>query len=83
MPTKQQLQEQLTSLTDNIRDTTRLLQEHLTTPDYTTIRQLEWNLGWHNGLYELYILEDPELDNQAVTFTIKVLQALLEPPTED
>ena len=47
------------------------------------MRQLGWNLGWHNRLYELYILEDPELDPQAVTFTIKVLEALLEPPTEE
>ena len=78
MPTKQQLQTQLTTLTDNVKDTIRLLQEHLETPDYTTIRQLGWNLGWHNRLYEPYILEDPELDPQAVTFTIKVLQDLLE-----
>ena len=65
----------------DIRDTIRLLQEHLETPDYTTIRQLGWNLGWHNGLYELYITEEPDLDPQAVTFTIKVLQALLKETT--
>jgi len=69
------------NLEQDIRDTIRLLQEHLETPDYTTIRQLGWNLGWHNGLYEPHITEEPELDPQAVTFTIKVLQSLLEPQT--
>ena len=78
MPTKQQLQTQLTTLTDNVKDTIRLLQEHLETPDYTTIRQLGWNLGWHNGLYEPHITTEQEFDEQAVTFTIKVLQDLLE-----
>ena len=68
----------MANLEQDIRDTIRLLQEHLETPDYTTIRQLGWNLGWNNRLYELYILEDPELDPQAVTFTIKVLESLLE-----
>ena len=71
----------MANLEQDIRDTIRLLEEHLETPDYTTIRQLGWNLGWHNRLYELYILEDPELDPQAVTFTIKVLESLLEEPT--
>ena len=71
----------MANLEQDIRDTIRLLQEHLETPDYTTIRQLGWNLGWNNRLYEPYILEEPELDHQAVTFTIKVLEALLEPPT--
>ena len=78
MPTKQQLQNQLTTLQQNIQDTIRLLQEET---DYTTIRQLGWNLGWHNGIYELYIIEDPTYDPQAITFTTKVLQDLLEPPT--
>lgn len=78
MPTKRELQEQLDTLKQNIRDTIRLLQEE---PDYTTIRQLGWNLGWHNGIYNPEILEDPHLDPQAITFTTKVLQALLEPTT--
>jgi hypothetical protein len=81
MPTKQQLQNSLTTLTDNTRDTIRLLKEQLDTPDYTTIRQLGWNLGWKDGIYNPEILEDPHLDPQAITFTIKVLTALLEPPT--
>lgn len=81
MPTKQQLQTELTTLKDNIRDTTRLLTEHLEAPDYTTIRQLGWNLGWHNGIYELYIIEDPTYDEQATEFAVKVLKDLLEPPT--
>ena len=68
----------MANLEQDIRDTIRLLQEHLETPDYTTIRQLGWNLGWHNNLYEPYITEEPELDPQAVTFTIKVLESLLE-----
>ena len=81
MPTKQETRTQLNQLKETIRDTITLLQEHLATPDYTTIRQLSWNLGWHNGYYEAYILEEPDLDPQAVLFTIKVLQAVLEPPT--
>jgi len=71
----------VTNLEQNIRDTIRFLQEHLTTPDYTTIRQLGWNLGWHNGIYEPHITEELGFDEQAVTFTIKVLQALLEEET--
>lgn len=70
----------MANLEQDIRDTIRLLTEHLETPDYTTIRQLGWNLGWNNNIYEPYILEEPELDSQAVTFTLKVLEALLEEP---
>ena len=68
----------MANLEQDIRDTIRLLEEHLKTPDYTTIRQLGWNLGWHNGLYEPHITTEQEFDEQAVTFTIKVLEDLLE-----
>ena len=71
----------MANLEQDIRDTIRLLEEHLETPDYTTIRQLGRNLGWHNGLYEPHITTEQEFDEQAVTFTIKVLEDLLEEET--
>ena len=66
------------TLEQNIRDTIRLLEEQLEQTDYTLIRQLGWNLGWKNGIYTITILDDPHYDKQAITFTIKVLQDLLQ-----
>jgi len=78
MPTKKQIQTELQELKETIQDTITLLQQQLTKPDYTTIRQLDWNLGWHNGIYHLEIIEDPEYDPQAITLAIKILQGIQE-----
>ena len=84
MPTKKQIQTQLDELKETIQDTLTLLQQQLTKPDYTTIRQLDWHLGWKNGIYNLEIIEDPTYDPQAITLAIKILQGIQEepPPTD-
>lgn len=78
MTTKKQLQQELTELKQTIQDTITLLQNLIDKPDPNTIRQLDWNLGWHNGIYHLEIIEDPTYDTQALTLTIKVLQGILD-----
>ena len=59
MPTKKQIQAQLDELTQTIRDTITLIQNLVDQPDPNTIRHLDWNLGWHRGIYHLDIIEDP------------------------
>ena len=81
MTTKKQLQAELQELKQTIQDTTTLLQNLIEKPDYTTIRQLQWHLGWHNGIYHTEIIEDPHYDTQAIAFTIKVLQSIQEEAT--
>ena len=78
MPTKKQLETQLNELRETIRDTLTLLQNLTEKPDYTTIRQLDWHLGWHNGIYHLEIIEDPTYDIQALNLATKILQGILE-----
>ncbi|GAH46471.1 unnamed protein product [marine sediment metagenome] len=82
MPTKAELQNQLEDLQATIRDTITLLQEQIPEPDYTLIRQLHWNRGWApDGTFTDTILDDPYYDEQALLFTIKVLQNTLDPTT--
>jgi len=84
MPTKKQLQTQLDELTETIIDTLTLLetlQQQAETPkgiDYTTIRQLDWHLGWHNNIYHLEITEHPHYDTQALNLAAKILRQILE-----
>ena len=79
MPTKKQLEAELNELKDTINATATLLQQLIDKPDYTTIRQLDWNLGWHRGIYHLEIIEDPEYDTQALNLAAKILRQILEP----
>ena len=81
MPTKKQLQQQLDELKETIRDTLTLLKTLQDKPDYTTIRQLNWHLGWHNGIYHTEILEDPHYDPQALHLATKILQDILDTTT--
>jgi len=78
MTTKKQLQAELRELKQTIQDTLILLQNLTEKPDYTIIRQLDWNLGWHNGIYHLEIIEDPTYDTQALNLATKILQGILE-----
>ena len=89
MPTKKQLQTQLSELTETIKDTITLLetlQQQAQTPkgiDYNTIRQLDWHLGWHNSIYVTEILDDHTLDHQALNLAQKILQDILDTTTTD
>ena len=78
MPTKKQLEAELNELKDTINATATLLQQLIDKPDYTTIRQLDWNLGWHRGIYHLEIIEDPEYDTQALNLATKILTQIQE-----
>ena len=78
MPTKKQIQTELEELRETIKDTTTLIENLIQTPDSNTIRQLQWNLGWHNGIYHTEIIEDPEYDTQALTLAHKILKQLTE-----
>lgn len=78
MPTKKQIQQELEELKQTITDTITLIQTLQEKPDYTTIRQLNWHLGWHQGIYHTEILEDPHYDTQALHLTQKILKQLTE-----
>ena len=84
MPSKKQIQSELTELRETIQDTITLLetlQQQAETPngiDYTTIRQLDWHLGWHNRIYVTEILDDHTLDTQALHLAQKILTQILE-----
>ena len=71
------------SLEETVQDTITLIESLLEKPDYTTIRQLGWNLGWHNNIYHLEIIEDPLYDDQALILAEKILRQILEPPQEE
>ena len=81
MPTKKQLQAELDELRETIHDTITLIQNLIGTPDPNTVRQLDWNLGWHNGIYHTEILEDPHYDTQALHLATKILQDILDTTT--
>ncbi|MCK5600370.1 hypothetical protein KAR91_00770 [Candidatus Pacearchaeota archaeon] len=70
------------TMQETIQDTIALLKQLKQQPDYTTIRQLDWNLGWNKGIYHLEIIEDPLYDTQAITLAIKILRNILETHTE-
>jgi len=73
-----------TQLEETIKDTITLLetlQLQAKTKrgiDYTTIRQLDWHLGWKDMIYHTEILEDHTLDTQALHFAAKLLRQILE-----
>ena len=70
------------SLEETVQDTVALLETLIEAPDYTTIRQLDWNLGWHNGIYHLEIIEDPMYDTQALALVVKILRQILDTATK-
>jgi len=83
VPTKKQLQAELDELKDTINATATLLQQLIDKPDYTTIRQLDWNLGWHKGIYHTEIIEDPYYDTQALNLAHKILTQLLQEEADE
>ena len=83
MPTKKQIQQQLDELTETIQDTITLINQLIDHPDPNTIRQLQWNLGWHQGIYHTEIIEDPHYDTQALNLAAKVLQQVLDAQQEE
>lgn len=78
MPTKKQVQAELTELTQTIQDTITLIQNLIETPNTNTIVQLNWNLGWHKGIYHTEIIEDFYYDTQALNLAHKILKDILE-----
>ncbi len=78
MPTKKQIQTELEELQENIKDTITLIQNLIDEPNPDTIRQLQWNLGWHNEIYHTEIIEDPHYDTQALHLAHKILKQLTE-----
>jgi hypothetical protein len=76
----------LAELVETIQDTVTLLetlQLQAKTPqgiNYTTIRQLDWHLGWHNQIYVTEILDDHRHDPQALYFAAKILRQILQEP---
>ncbi|GAG43331.1 unnamed protein product [marine sediment metagenome] len=83
VPTKKQIQQELQELTQTIHDTITLIQTLIDQPNPNTVRQLDWNLGWHRGIYHTEIIEDPHYDPQALNLAAKVLRQILEPQQEE
>jgi len=83
MPTKKQLETELQELKETIQQTITLLTQLQEKPDYTTIRQLDWNLGWHKGIYHTEIIEDPYYDTQALNLAHKILTQLLQEEADE
>ena len=83
MPTKKQVQASLDELTETIQATITLIEQLIDKPDPNTIRQLQWNLGWHQGIYHTEITEDPYYETQALNLAQKILKDILEATTTD
>lgn len=66
-----------------VQETLNLLEQLRENIDYRTIRQLGWNLGWHENIYYPEILEDHIYDVQAINLAVKVLEDILAAHQEE